>query len=326
MNKRIQILILLMLFLSLSSFFISVIQIFKKEENISPLKISSLSMINKPGILRLYLEGEIHNDPYTTDGIYAGEVLETIDMIKKSSYIKGVLIALNSPGGSVGPTKRIFDALFSLRNEKPVVVYITDMAASGGYYIASAADKIVAYESAIVGSIGVILIRPNIQPLLENLGISIHVFKSGKYKDMGHPFREITEDEKKMYDEILETAYANFINDVATGRKQSLRVVQEEWAEGRIFSGKKAKANQMIDETGGEETALQILKMLLKTTEDLPVYELQEDAFKKWLRMLEMHLGYSGFARNRIFLPEIYYLYGNSSFLKKYYDLYIKDK
>ncbi|MCS7205576.1 MAG: signal peptide peptidase SppA [Leptospiraceae bacterium] len=306
--------------LTFLTFTLSVIKLTTEKTTQSKLqKVSNFSSIMQEGIAKIKLKGIIHNDETLSDGIYAQQVVDWIQEIKDNINLLGVLIEIDSPGGEVGATKMIYNALMSLRKEKPVVVYITNIAASGGYYIASAADKVLSYETAIIGSIGVIMLRPNLQSLLEKIGIEVYVLKSGKYKDISYPFRNLSEEEKEMYNEILETAYMGFISDVALGRKQSEKVVKDDWAEGRIFSAKKAKAYQMIDDFGGEEEAIQALKLMLKTTKDFPIYEPEEDPLKTIFKYLNIKI----FSNQRT-LPQnqfyqVYYLFFNSSVLNYYF-------
>ena len=179
-------------------------------------------------------------------------------------------MSINSPGGAVGATKKIYDRVMQVRLVKPVVAVVTDIAASGGYYIASACDQIFAYEGSIIGSIGVISLRPNIAGLLNQYGVRIEAIKAGRFKDMSYPFRELTADERRMYDRLLGDSYQQFLEDVSKGRKKAKDDVLK-WGEGRIFSGREARSQQMIDEIGGREEAVTAIKILLKTDQDLPL-------------------------------------------------------
>lgn len=315
MTRRIQFIILFILILSLFSVSLSMIKLFQKKESFFKKKTSFASpTITKKGIAKLTLKGMIH-DNYLEEGIYATQIVNWLESIKSSENILGVLIELDSPGGESGATKKIYDKLKELRKEKPIVSFTNSICASGCYYIASSSDRIIAQESAIIGSIGVIILRPNVEKLLDKIGVSIQVLKAGNYKDFSYPFRDLTENEKKMYEEILETAYNVFISDVAEGRKQSFQTVKEQWAEGKIFSGKKAKALQIIDDIGGETEAMNSLKLLLKTTEDLPIYEPEEDLF--FLFKLFSYAK-SNLQKNVVFYHnQVYYLLPDLTFISK---------
>ncbi|MCB1168119.1 MAG: S49 family peptidase, partial [Leptospiraceae bacterium] len=138
----------------------------------------------------------------------------------------------------------------------------------------------------IIGSIGVIAVHPNIGPFLDKHGIQIQTLTAGKYKDSSYPFRNLTEEERQMYQDILDDAYRQFLADVAEGRKKSIKDVQQ-WAEGRIYSGRAAKAMQMIDDIGGEKEALAKLKIILKTDEDLPVYRVERSFMDRLFGQME---------------------------------------
>ena len=316
MTKKTQFFILLILFITFFSFVISIIKFFQEKELTFTKKVVDFSYVSQKGIAKLKLKGVIHNEEFEVDGINANQVVDWIKAIKNSKNILGVIIELDSPGGEVGATKKIYNALKDLKQEKPVVIYINDIAASGGYYIASIANKIFAQESAIIGSIGVLMIRPNIEKFLDKIGISINVIKAGKYKDFSYPFRELTQEEQEMYNEVINTAYKSFISDVAFGRKQSEQVILEQWAEGKIFSGKKAKSLQLIDEIGGEEEAINTIKSILKI-DDLNIYEPEEERFFRLFKF------FNYFFNKKFHLldnsSQLYYLFLNSYSIYKYF-------
>lgn len=317
MTRKIQFLIILIFGITIFSFGISLYKLMQEKELTFTRKVMDFSRISEKGIAKLTLKGIIHDDEFSTEGINANQVVNWIQSIQKSDKILGVLIELDSPGGETGATKKIYNALKNLKKEKPIVVYINSIAASGGYYIASISNKIFSQESAIIGSIGVIMLRPNIEKLLEKIGISIKILKAGKFKDLSYPFRELTEEEEKMYNEILNTAYKNFISDVAFGRKQSEQMIEEQWANGRIFSGLKAKSLQLVDEIGGEEEAINAIKSILNIKEELNIYEPEEDKFFKLFKLLNyfMNNSYNKMLEND---SQLYYLYLNSFSIYKY--------
>ncbi len=221
----------------------------------------------RAGIALIEINGPIQ------DGYYPGgadKIVEQLGQAESNAAVRAVLLSINSPGGAVGATKKIYDRVMQVRLVKPVVAVVTDIAASGGYYIASACDQIFAYEGSILGSIGVISLRPNISGLLNQYGVRIEAIKAGRFKDMSYPFRELTADERRMYDRLLGDSYQQFLEDVSKGRKKAKDDVAK-WGEGRIFSGREARSQQMIDEIGGREEAVTAIKILLKTDQDLPL-------------------------------------------------------
>jgi protease IV len=190
--------------------------------------------------------------------------------------VKGVMLVINSPGGTVGASKEVYDAVMRLREAKPVVVSMLDQATSGGYYVASAATKIYANPGTLTGSIGVILSSINVRELFSRLGLESQTFKTGAFKDVLSPFRPITEPEKALLQTLLQDTYQGFIGDVAKGRKMDLEVVRK-LADGRIFTGRQAKENKLIDALGTYEDALADLRKLsrekfkLGASEKLPI-------------------------------------------------------
>lgn len=259
----------------------------------------SVLFSGQSGVARIDLDFTIENGPELE------RILDLLKRAKEDNSVRAVMLHINSPGGTVGSTKRLFDQIVEVRNVKPVVAVITDLAASGGYYAACGADSIFAYESSIVGSIGVISIHPNIGPFLNEHGIRIRTITAGKYKDQSYPFRDLTEEELEMQNAVIDDAYRQFIADVADGRKQSRKVV-ESWADGRIYSGKEAMALQMIDEIGGMQEALVKIKLMLKTDEDLPVLVPEVDPIDRFLEALPSALLF----KNESMKPGmLYYLY-----------------
>lgn len=193
----------------------------------------------------------------------------------KDDHVKAVLLRINSPGGTVATSQELQEAVLAVREAgKPVVASMGDVAASGGYYVASAADKIIAEPGTITGSIGVIINLVNLQGIEEKLGIKPAVVKSGQFKDVGSPNRPITAEEENLLKSIIMDSYDQFINAVATGRKMPLETVRK-LADGRVYSGRQALKVGLIDELGGYEAALKRTQTLarerFKLKDDLKV-------------------------------------------------------
>ena len=244
----------------------------------------------RSGIAVIRLTGAIQ-DGYGTPGEPGVDrVINQIKDVGKNDAIKGLIIEINSPGGAVGATKKLYDAVFELRtgeNRKPVYAVVVDIAASGGYYVAAACDQIYAYRGSILGSIGVITLRPDVSGLLAQYGVRVDITKAGRYKDASYPFRAQTAEEQAMVQSMIDDAYQQFISDVSEGRDQPDKTVRE-WAEGRIFSGAQARVNQMIDEFGGREAAKAGMLQQLKITEDLPLLEPTRDPLEEFLSNLPL--------------------------------------
>jgi len=191
-----------------------------------------------------------------------GVILDVDDLIKDlKSYrdnpqVRAVVIRINSPGGVVAPSQELHDALVRLRQGgKPVVASLGSVAASGGYYVAVAADRIYANPGTLTGSIGVIMQMANFEQLMKKVGVDYVVVKAGTFKDVGNPGRPMTPEERRVLQALLDDVHGQFIGAVAEGRKLD-RAQVTQFADGRIFSGTQAKALQMIDELGGLEDAV----------------------------------------------------------------------
>ena len=234
------------------------------------------------GVLLLSLKGPIHEGEYPGN---LGSLIESLDRAKKNKRVRGILLQINSPGGSVGASKRLYEELIESRKAKPVVALVGDLAASGAYYAASACSKIIASPASVLGSIGVLSLHVEVHRFLEKHGIRAQSLKAGRFKDMRSPFRSMTSMERKMNQELIDEFYQLFLNDLAAGRKVKLRKVKT-WAEGKIFSGKRSLRLGMIDALGGREEALKEMKKLLKTEDELELIEPVKDLefyLKKYL-------------------------------------------
>ncbi len=180
-------------------------------------------------------------------------VSERLERAAADPWVKAVILRLDTPGGEVTASDIIYNEIlrFKERTGRPVIGLMMSVAASGGYYIASACDLIVAHPSTLTGSIGVISIFPSVESLMSKVGVKVNIIKSGPAKDSGSPFRDMTEDEKKMFQEIIDEYYEGFLAVVAKGRKgkiaaESLRTI----ADGRVYTAPQALKLGLIDGVG----------------------------------------------------------------------------
>lgn len=190
----------------------------------------------------------------------------------EDNSVKGVLLRINSPGGTVGMSQELYQAVLTVRKRKPVVVSMGDVAASGGYYTAAAADKIVANPGTLTASIGVILHAFNAQELLNNkLGVKSVTVKSGRYKDILSPYRATTPDEYRLLQGLIDTSYRQFLRAVLVGRTmgmkdesaKALRIRRiTEVADGRVVTGEEALRVGLVDALGGQKEATSLLQKL----------------------------------------------------------------
>ena len=183
------------------------------------------------------------------------DVVDALKTFEKTPGVRAVVVRIESPGGGVAPSQEIYNAIRQLRETKPVIASMGGVAASGGYYIASACDTIVANPGTLTGSIGVIMELGNVESLLQKLGVQPEVIKAGAYKDMGSFVRPMTAAERGLFQEMIDSVHTQFITAVAAGRgmnKDQVRAL----ADGRIFSGEQAKTAGLVDELGGFEDAV----------------------------------------------------------------------
>jgi protease IV len=186
-----------------------------------------------------------------TDGI-----VRTLGEYRDDPAIRAVVLRINSPGGVVAPTQEIATAVRRLREaKKPVVASLGSVAASGGYYVAVAADRIYASPGTLTGSIGVVMQLANVEGLLKKVGVEYVVVKAGAYKDVGNFARPMTPEERRILQSLLDDVYDQFIGAVAEGRGLDPQAVRG-FAEGRIYSGRQAQGLKMVDELGGLEDAV----------------------------------------------------------------------
>lgn len=184
-------------------------------------------------------------------------IIEQIHRYKDNPSIKAILLRIDSPGGSVAPVQEIHAELEKVEN-KQIIASMGGTAASGGYYIACAADEIFANPGTLTGSIGVIMQIITVNGLLKKVGVDSAVIKSGKFKDTGSPMRAMTEEEKSILQETIDDVQSQFVEAVLKGR-QHLGLTQEqivELADGRIFSGQQALNHKLIDKLGGLQDAI----------------------------------------------------------------------
>ena len=181
--------------------------------------------------------------------------IEELAKFRRDGSVKAVVVRIESPGGGVSPSQELYQEIRRTVREKPVVVSMGSVAASGGYYIACAAQKIYANPGTITGSIGVILQFTNFEELLRKIGFRMEVVKSGPYKDVGNPGREMTAEEKAYLQEMVDNVHQQFVRDVARGRRMKVEKVREV-ADGRIFTGEQAMELGLVDELGNLKDAI----------------------------------------------------------------------
>jgi protease-4 len=220
-------------------------------------------------------------------GAIAGQtrkrVLEALKTVEEKKY-PALLLRIDSPGGTVGDSQEIYSALMRLREKLKIVASFGNISASGGVYIGMGAEHIVANPGTITGSIGVILRGNNLERLLEKIGISFKVIKSGPYKDILAFDRELTEPEQTILQEMIDVSYQQFVQTVAEGRKLAVETVKT-FADGRIFTGQQALALGIVDKLGTEEDARRWAAELVGLDPDKTKCETIEEPKPLWNRL-----------------------------------------
>ena len=194
------------------------------------------------------------------NGLISGsrQINDWIDRLAADREIRGVILRINSPGGVVAPSQEIYAAVDRLAEKKQVVASLGSMATSGGYYIACAADTIVANRGTLTASIGVKAQMTSVKELMHKLGITEQTITSGKFKNAGSPFDKLTPEEREYFQKLVDNLHAQFVADVASGRGMSSEAVSE-LADGRALTGEQAYEAGLVDELGGFDTALKLL-------------------------------------------------------------------
>ena len=187
------------------------------------------------------------------------DIIEELREHRENKSVKAIMLRIDSPGGAVAPSQEIYTEVLNIRDEgkKKIVTSMGSVAASGGYYIASASDRIVANPGSVTGSIGVILELANVSGLMKKVGVESVVIKSGKFKDVGSLFRTMTPEERELLQGVIDDTYDQFVDAVAAGRginKEDLLPI----ADGRVFTGRQAKKLGLVDDLGSMQDAIKI--------------------------------------------------------------------
>jgi protease-4 len=249
--------------------------------------LPELLVAGKEGVAIVRVEGPIMD---------SSQAVAELEAFGDNPMVKAIVVRIDSPGGGVAPSQEIYNAVKRVRKEqnKTVVASMGTVAASGGYYIAVATDRILANPGTLTGSIGVIMQMANFQELLEKVGVKSVVIKTGKFKDLGSPFRPMVEEERQLLEAVMDDTLSQFIEAVAEGRSMDAAEV-EQLADGRIFTGRQAKTVLLIDEIGdlhdaiklaGELGGIEGTPRVLETTKPFSVQEFLESTFLGGIRSL----------------------------------------
>ena len=231
-------------------------------------------------------------------------VVEQIQTMEQLDHVLGVILRIESPGGSVAASQEIHEALNQLRRNKPVYASLGSVAASGGYYIACGTDRIIASAGTLTGSIGVLLEWANLEELGKNAGVKMYRIKSGKYKNVPSLFEEIQENERDLLIGVVDDTHEQFVQAVLEGRPGLEESRIRELADGRVFSGKQAFEAGLVDELGGYASVVSRLseKLGLSPNEEVFQLDLEDSGISGLLGLASlerwMKKPFSGFRLN----------------------------
>ncbi|MCX6695309.1 MAG: signal peptide peptidase SppA [Candidatus Altiarchaeota archaeon] len=241
----------------------------------------NVSLLGGGTIMVIPIKGEITSGGCPGGLFYVEEcatvesVKEQLDEAENDMTVSGVVLDIESGGGSVVASREMMRAVKSFR--KPVVARIGEVGASGAYYVASAADKIVADKDSMTGSIGVVMSVMHYYKLMEDWGVNVTVIKSGDSKDIGSPYRPMTEDEKDNLQEMVDTIQEDFIADVALNRNLSVEHVRN-ISDGSIFLGEKAMELGLVDYIGGYDDAISVAENISGISGKAEIKKPKQDA------------------------------------------------
>lgn len=254
---------------------------------ISKEKLSKPALSSENTVAVIEMKGEIEDTK---------ELVKTLREQAKNESIKGIVLRVDSPGGAVAPSQDVYEAVKEVKKVKPIVASYGSLAASGGLYSTVSATKIFAQPGTLTGSIGVIMQVPNYTQIASKVGFEMVTIKSGKLKDIGNPFRVMTDDERAYLDTTVQSIYNEFVKAVSEGRNIPIEKVKE-FADGRIITGSQAKELGLIDGFGDLYVAARevfnILGKPLKEGEQPELYYPEEDDFFKEIKQFKKYLGQS---------------------------------
>ncbi|MBK8274713.1 MAG: signal peptide peptidase SppA [Nitrospira sp.] len=237
-----------------------------------PLQEMQVDGSGKAKVLLVEISGMISSqekDGFRSTPSMIASVKEQLTRAAKDEQIKAVVLRINTPGGTVTASDIIYHELktFKANRKVPIVASIMDLGTSGGYYIAAAADRVLAHPSSVTGSIGVIMLTVNAKGLLEKIGVDATAVTSGPRKDMGSPFRTMTTEERAIFQGLIDSFYQRFLTIVQEGRSNLQMDQIKRLADGRIYTGEQAKEAGLVDEIGYLEDAVAVAKKRAGLTE-----------------------------------------------------------
>jgi len=235
----------------------------------------ALSLFAGDGVGVLQVEGTIDD---------SREVLRELKRFKEAPWVKAIVVRIDTPGGAVAPTQEIFEEMQKVKKTKPLIASMGSMATSGGYYIATACDRIVANPGTLTGSIGVIMQLNNVEELMKKVGVKGFNIKSGPNKDIGSPFTPLSPEGREILQGLVDNVYGQFVNAVARARNLNEDRVRK-LADGRVYSGAQAKELGLVDEFGTLEDAIDLAGKRVGIGPNPAVYYSRAEQERWWEKM-----------------------------------------
>src|SRR5919109_1926103 len=234
-----------------------------------------LAIMAGEGVGVLQIEGTIDD---------SRELLAELKRFREAPWIKAVVVRIDSPGGAVAPTQEIFEEIEKMKKKKPLIASLGGMATSGGYYIASACDYIVANPGTLTGSIGVIMQLGNFEELMRKIGVKGFNIKSGEHKDIGSPLQPLSSEGRKILQSLVNDVHGQFVGAVAKGRGIEAAKIRE-LADGRVYSGAQAKHLGLIDQLGNIEDAIDFAAKRAGLEDSPPVFYSRTEQEPWWAKL-----------------------------------------
>ncbi len=241
----------------------------------------AISLFSGDGIGVLEIDGTIDD---------SRGVLSELKRFKEAPWVKAIVVRIDSPGGAVAPTQEIFDELQKTKKNKPLIASMGGMATSGGYYIATACEKIVANPGTLTGSIGVIMQLNNVEELMKKIGVKGYNIKSGANKDIGSPFQPLSPEGREILQSLVDNVHSQFVSAVAKGRGMNEAQVRK-LADGRVYSGAQAKELGLVDQFGTLDDAIEFAAKRVGLEENPTVYYASPEQERWWEKMFFAAIG-----------------------------------
>jgi protease-4 len=234
-----------------------------------------LALFAGEGVGVLRIEGTIDD---------SRDIVAELKRFKEAPWIKAVVVRIDSPGGAVAPTQEIFEEIQKARQKKLLIASMGGMATSGGYYIASGCEKILANPGTLTGSIGVIMQLTNLEEVMKKIGVKGYNIKSGANKDIGSPFQPLSPEGREILQSLVDNVHRQFVAAVAKGRSMDESKVRK-LADGRVYSGAQARELGLIDQFGTLDDAIEFAAKLVKLEPNPAVYYSHTEEERWWERM-----------------------------------------